>query len=326
MKASRAKGQPTAVATQDPAPADRAGPGTEPAAAAPAPAPADGRNARRQREIDELVAQALYAPQMSQRTIAALQASDKAVAGLADTVAAIGAAQKVVADNLRNADTVGYKAVRIIHGDPSQSDLRQATVQLDMQQGSLESTSRPLDVAIQGEGFFQVQVPGAPGGIGYTRFGNWFVNAKGELVAGVGSSYRVLPPMSIPAGTTDVTVSQDGRVEVVRAGDTVKVTVGRLMLTQFPNPSGLKQLGGAGSCTFVETPASGTPVEGSPGENGTGQILQGYLEQSNVDLTRERLRLRFLQNWREAILRAIDGEAPPAAARRMDSAGAGIEP
>lgn len=332
IRASRAKAQPTAAATQDSTPADRvdlvtASPASpaSPTGAAPS-RPPGGVDERRRREINELVDLAMNAPQLSQRTIAALRASDNAVAGLADTIQAIGSAQKVVADNLRNADTVAYKAVRLIHGDPSQADPRQATVELNMDQGSLENTSRPLDVGIQGEGFFQVQAPG--GGVAYTRFGNWFINATGELVAGAGDGHRLQPPITIPANTTELTISSEGDIDVDRPGQTAKVRVGRVMLTRFANPSGLKQLGGGGSL-FVETPASGRPLEGPPGANGAGLILQGFLEQSNVDLTRERLRLRFLQNWREAILRAIDGDIPPpppAPAARTDTAGAGSEP
>lgn len=282
--------------------------GTPAAAASPAE-----KAASKQQNIDALIAEALTAPQLGDRTIAALKVSDRAVAALADTITAIDAAQRIIVDNLRNVDTTGYKSTRTSCGEG-----RDVTCQIDVAQGELRSTGRPLDVAISGEGFFQVKIytPQHPqGSVGYTRNGNLLINKEGELVCtamtantprtGGVAGYQLLPPIALPADATEVTVNADGVVECTIAGKGLRRTVGRIGLTRFLNPSSLQGVGGG---IYLETDSSGRPIECPPGENGAGTITQGYLEASNVDLTRERLRLRFLQNWRGALFRAIDGE------------------
>jgi flagellar basal-body rod protein FlgG len=214
----------------------------------------------------------------------------------------------VVANNLANAETTAFKASRVNfedlmylmlkppgttteNGDLSPAGtfvglgVRVSNTQLDLGQGSLESTDRQLDVGIEGQGFFQVQVMDTIGnGTAYTRNGNFFVNNEGELVLGMGDGYRLIPAITIPPDTTSISIGQDGIVEVLREGEQDKQQVGQLQLTQFVNPQGLRLLGGS---LYQETEASGAPITGDPGENGTGLVLQGFLESSNVDPVKE---------------------------------------
>jgi flagellar basal-body rod protein FlgG len=162
-----------------------------------------------------------------------------------------------------------------------------------------------LDVAISGEGFFKVKVADSiSDGYAYTRNGNFFINRDGELVIGVGDdAYHLIPSITIPKGTTDITISQDGDIDVIRAGSNSRSRVGRLQLVRFVNPEFLNVLGGS---MLTQSEAAGPATDGRPGNNGLGQVLQGFLEGSNVDPTKERLRIRYLQNWRNTITRAVD--------------------
>ncbi len=214
----------------------------------------------------------------------------------------------VVANNLANAETTAFKRSRVNFEDLMYLTLKQpgttsssgdispagiyvglgtkvSNTQLDTEQGSMESTSRPLDVGIQGNGFFKVKIMDSIGdGYGYTRNGNFFVNDKGEMVLGMADGYRLIPKIIIPAGATDVSISTDGQVDVLRPGQTAKTNVGQFKLAQFVNPQGLKMLGGS---IYVETEASGAPIESKPGDSGSGTMLQGFLEGSNVDPVKE---------------------------------------
>jgi flagellar basal-body rod protein FlgG len=213
----------------------------------------------------------------------------------------------VVANNLANAETTAFKGSRMNFEDLMYLTLRQpgtvnaagdvspsgifvglgtkiSNTQLDMEQGSLENTSRPLDVGIQGNGFFAVKVLDSLGGTGYTRNGNFFVNQKGELVLGMGDGYRLIPPITVPTNYTDISIGQDGTVQIVKAGTNTKTNVGQLKLTQFPNPQGLQLLGGS---VYVPTDASGPALVSAPGQDGAGTVLGGYLEASNVDPVKE---------------------------------------
>lgn len=209
----------------------------------------------------------------------------------------------VVANNLANAETTAFKRSRVnfedlmynmlkppgtttAAGDLSPAGIfvglgvRVSNTQLDTEQGSMENTGRQLDVGISGNGFFRVKVLDTVGdGTAYTRNGNFFVNNEGELVLGMGDGYRLIPPITIPAGTTDVSISQEGVVEASIAGQNTKQQVGNLRLYQFINPQGLRLLG---QSLYTQTDATGEPLESNPGEDGAGQILQGFLEASNV--------------------------------------------
>jgi len=212
----------------------------------------------------------------------------------------------VVANNLANAETTAFKRSRVNFEDLMYLMLKQpgttnaagevspagifvglgtriSNTQVDLEQGSLENTGRQLDVGIQGQGFFRVKTSIGDGNA-YTRNGNFFVNKEGDLVLGMGDGYKLIPPIQIPTGTTDVSISEDGMVEVIRAGQNTKTRVGQLKITQFVNPQGLKLLGGS---LYQTTDASGDPLESNPREDGAGTILQGFLEASNVDPVKE---------------------------------------
>jgi flagellar basal-body rod protein FlgG len=227
----------------------------------------------------------------------------------------------VSANNLANAETNGFKASRVNFEDLMYMELKQPGVtsgaggngelspagifvglgtkisntQLDLTQGSPSSTDSPLDVAIQGDGFFRVKVMDSLGdGTAYTRNGNFFINANGNLVLGVGDGYQLVPPIKIPPGTTadQISISQQGVISITPPNATAKVTVGQLQLSDFPNPQGLKLLGGS---LYQQTDASGAPITGDPEQNGTGMVVQGYLETSNVDPVKELVNLIQIQ-------------------------------
>lgn len=214
----------------------------------------------------------------------------------------------VIANNLANAETTAFKRSRVNFEDLMYLTLKQpgsanasgevtpagifvglgtkiSNTQIDTEQGSLESTGGTLDVGISGPGFFKVKILDSIGnGVGYTRNGSFFLNRDGDLVLGIGDGYKLIPPINIPRGSTDITITQDGTVSYLRPGATTKTVAGQLQLAQFTNPQGLKLLGGS---IYIETEASGPPIESTPGEDGAGIILQTYLEGSNVDPVKE---------------------------------------
>jgi flagellar basal-body rod protein FlgG len=214
----------------------------------------------------------------------------------------------VVANNLANAETTAFKRSRVNFEDLMYLQLKQpgttnaagdltpagiyvglgtriSNTQVDLEQGSLENTNRPLDMGISGNGFFKVKILDSIGnGFGYTRNGNFFVNNNGQLVLGMGDGYKLDPPINIPPGVTEISVSESGIVQVLEPGKEEKTQVGQLKLTQFINPQGLNLLGGS---IYVPTEASGQPIESNAGEDGSGKILQAFLEASNVDPVKE---------------------------------------
>jgi flagellar basal-body rod protein FlgG len=216
----------------------------------------------------------------------------------------------VVANNLANAETSGFKGSRVNFEDLMYETLKQPGVtsgegdispagifvglgtkvsntEIDLTQGSPDNTNNPLDVAIQGDGFFRVKVlSGLGDGTAYTRNGAFFINAQGNLVVGMGDGYQLVPPIKIPPGTTadEIGISQDGLITVTPPNSATTTTVGQLQLSMFPNPQGLKLLGGS---LYQQTDASGTPTAVNPQENGAGLLLQNYLESSNVDPVKE---------------------------------------
>lgn len=112
-----------------------------------------------------------------------------------------------------------------------------------------------------------------------------FQNKNGDLVVGIGDGYQLVPPINIPIGATNITVSQDGQVQYTpKGGGATNATAGQILLSQFVNPQGLNLEGGS---IYSETPASGAPIPSIPGDNGAGQIQQGFLEESNVDPVKE---------------------------------------
>jgi len=162
--------------------------------------------------------------------------------------------------------------------------------------GELQNTNRPLDVAISGEGFFQVSLPG--GELRYTRDGGLQLNAEGQLVTSTG--YAIEPSISIPTDAESVDIAKDGGVNVTVAG-TASV-VGNIELARFPNPPGLSS---EGDNLFAETAASGTATTGTPGDSGFGTLQSGFLEKSNVQMITELVNLIKAQRAYETNSRAI---------------------
>ena len=155
----------------------------------------------------------------------------------------------------------------------------QGTARMDTQ-GSLNTTGNSLDMAIDGDGYFQVQMPG--GQLGYTRAGNFSRSPEGLLVTSDG--YQVMPGITIPQGATSISIGTDGTVSATLPGNSTSQSLGQVQIASFPNPAGLQS---AGDNYVKETTASGTANMGVPGEDGRGNVRQGMLEASNVNVVEE---------------------------------------
>jgi flagellar basal-body rod protein FlgG len=210
---------------------------------------------------------------------------------------------EVISNNLANVNTTGFKRSRAQFEDllyqtvqqPGTVDGSGASTTQEIQvgrgtrlsgvqrvelQGPLEQTGRPMDFAIEGDGFFQVQMPG--GELAYTRDGSFTISDQGTLVTNGG--YTVVPGITLPSDAMDLSVSRTGVVTVRTPGSSDQVEVGRIELARFPNAAGLRAMG---ENLLQETQASGSPQTGFPQENGYGQVLQGSLEGSNVEIVTE---------------------------------------
>jgi flagellar basal-body rod protein FlgG len=210
---------------------------------------------------------------------------------------------QVIANNLANVNTTGFKADRasfetlayqaITAPGAASSDSTKfatgtalgsgvkinGTDKVDTQ-GSLQQTSNSLDMAIQGGGFFQVKLP--DGTTGYTRDGNFNLSSDGNIVNSEG--YELQPQIQIPQGATNITIAQDGTVSVTMASQNSTTEVGKIETANFTNPSGLQS---AGNNLMTETAASGQPQVGAANVDGRGPIIQGSLESSNVNVVEE---------------------------------------
>ncbi|MBK9120355.1 MAG: flagellar basal-body rod protein FlgG [Phycisphaerales bacterium] len=216
----------------------------------------------------------------------------------------------VIANNIANADTVGFKAARanfqdllyqlrqqpgVQTSDESESPLGTqiglgvalSNTQTLFKQGSAIPSGEPLDAMIQGDGFFQVELPG--GGTGYTRAGNWIRNSEGELVLGHSFGYRLKDSPTIPDDVPRdrIGISSDGRI-IATMPDGTAQELGQIELARFVNPSGLLH---EGANIFTATLASGEPIEGTAGTDGRGQIMGGHLEQSTTEAVAELVEL-----------------------------------
>jgi flagellar basal-body rod protein FlgG len=218
----------------------------------------------------------------------------------------------VIANNLANANNDGFKASRANFEDLLYQKFQQPGVQnnnsdyrpiglevglgtrisgtqLDFAQGSLTQTGRPLDVAIEGDGFFRVKtLPSQGDGLAYTRTGKFFVNPQGNLVLQSSNGYQLDPAITIPQDATSVDIGNDGRVYVTQPGNTTPTNVGQIQLARFINPQGLTQIGGN---LYQKTPASGEPILDNPGNQGMGTLQSGTVEASNVDPVKELVNL-----------------------------------
>lgn len=218
----------------------------------------------------------------------------------------------VIANNLANVNTAGFKTFRanfedLLYDQKKQPGVENANgditpaglfvglgtqisnTQQDFTTGAATPTGNPFDLMIDGRGFFQVSILEELGdGIGYGRAGNFFVNPDGNLVLGNSQGPLIEPPITIPPNATDFSVSPDGIVSVTVEGEAEPTEVGQIELANFVNPAGLKPIGGN---LWVESAASGPPITGNPGEGGFGTILQSHLEASNVEPVRELVQL-----------------------------------
>jgi flagellar basal-body rod protein FlgG len=168
-------------------------------------------------------------------------------------------------------------------------------------EGTLQRTDNQLDLAVQGNGLFQIAPPNGSGQFLYTRAGNFHTNANGDVVTVDG--YYLQPRLNVPSDTIQISVGNDGTVSVIRANSpTTSSTIGQVTLARFINPAGLSS---EGSNYFSQTPASGQVTLNTPGQNGTGNIQGGFLEQSNVDVVSELVNLIQAQRAYEFNTKAI---------------------
>lgn len=226
-----------------------------------------------------------------------------------------------IAHNLANVNTTGFKRSRVefedlvydqtrVPGAPTSAvgeapigletglGVRPVATARDFARGNLRSTSGPLDLAIEGDGFFQVQLPN--GEVGYTRSGAFHMSADGQLVNAEG--YPLEPQISIPEGATSTTVSKDGIVSVMVAGQAAAQQIGTIETATFNNPAGLRALGGN---LFAATSASGEPAQGTPGSDSRGTLAQGFVEDSNVSVVEEMINMILGQRAYEANSRVV---------------------
>lgn len=227
----------------------------------------------------------------------------------------------VIAHNIANVNTNGFKKSRADFQDLMYQTLRLqgarteggamvptgiqiglgamlSSVQKVFQQGDYQRTDNELDVAIEGNGFFQVNLPS--GEKAYTRAGALKTDAEGKIVTSDG--YTIEPSLTIPARTTSISIENDGSVSVQIQGQTAPQSLGRIELATFINPTGLRAIG---KNLFMETDASGTPTTGNPGQNGIGTVLQGFLEMSNVNVMQEMINMIIGQRAYEVNSKAI---------------------
>jgi len=228
---------------------------------------------------------------------------------------------EVIANNLANASSPGFKVSRARFQDllylteraagtqssqvsyvPTGQSIglgtKTAAVDQIFTEGQLDNTTNPTDVAIQGDGFYQVSLP--DGTVAYTRDGSFRLNQNGQLVTLDG--YPVQPGISVPQGARNLTIGPDGTISVQVGNATTPTTVGTLQITRFINPAGLQPMG---QNMYVQTQAAGPPQVGVAGQNGFGSVLQGYLEMPNESVVSEMVELIEAQRAYEAGSKAL---------------------
>jgi flagellar basal-body rod protein FlgG len=231
-----------------------------------------------------------------------------------------------IANNLANANTTGFKMRRTQFQDLLYQNLiqpgaaagsqtvvpsglqiglgtRPSSNEIIFAQGNFQSTDNPLDVVIQGKGFFQVRRP--DGSLAYTRAGNFQLDRDGNMVTGDGDPIE--PQITVPAQAQSITIAADGTVSYTQPGQTASQVAGQIQLANFTNPAGLNSIG---KTLFTPTDASGEPTVGIPGgQEGLGTLLQGYIEQSNVSVVDEFVNMIVTQRAYEAnskVVKAAD--------------------
>ncbi len=233
----------------------------------------------------------------------------------------------VISHNLANASTVGFKKGHAVFEDLLYQTARQpgsassqntilptglmlgtgvktVAIPKTFSQGTLQTTDNELDVAIQGRGFFQIQMP--DGTTAYTRAGNFALDQNGQVVTS-GSGFALQPAINIPIDAQSLTIGQDGTVSVRLQGQAAPSVIGNLQTADFINPAGLQPIG---DNLFLETQASGAPTVGTPGLTGLGILRGGQLESSNVNAVEELIGLIETQRAYEMnakVISAVDG-------------------
>lgn len=228
----------------------------------------------------------------------------------------------VISNNLANVNTAGFKRDRAIFEDLLYQTVRQPGAQSSQDselatglsigtgvrvvateklftQGNLSQTGNPLDMAIQGRGFFEILLP--DGTLGYTRDGSFTIDSQGQMVNS--SGYTLQPGITVPAGVQSVSIGVDGTVSATLSGATAPTQLGTIQLTDFVNPTGLQP---RGENLFLETAASGNPQPGTPGIGGLGTLNQGSIETSNVNVVEELVNMIETQRAYEINSKAIE--------------------
>jgi flagellar basal-body rod protein FlgG len=226
-----------------------------------------------------------------------------------------------IANNIANVNTTGFKQARAEFQDLLYQSIRPAGAAASTSteypvglqvglgtrpvatsrvysQGDFRQTGNPLDIVIEGKGFFQVRLPN--GETAYTRDGSLHLNQEGVIVTSDGDPLE--PQITIPPDALEVVVGSDGTISVTQPGQSTPQQVGTIQLANFQNPPGLNALG---RNLFLQTAASGDPLTGNPGENGLGRLNQGFLEQSNVNVVEEMVAMIIAQRAYEVNSRAI---------------------
>jgi flagellar basal-body rod protein FlgG len=224
-----------------------------------------------------------------------------------------------ISNNLSNVNTTGYKRVKMEFQDLMYQALREpgtlnvegavspagvevglgvkpAATQRVFEQGSIIGTENPMDIAIQGEGLFQVSLP--DGTTAYTRDGSFSLSSEGTVVTS--SGFPITPSITVPSGAGDIKVSPAGVVTVQINGE--QQEIGQIELARFVNPSGLRAVGGN---LFTESEATGAPMVQTPGEEGAGTLMQNYTEASNVQAVQEMVNMITAQRAYEIVSKAI---------------------
>ncbi|HBE80985.1 MAG TPA: flagellar basal-body rod protein FlgG [Firmicutes bacterium] len=226
-----------------------------------------------------------------------------------------------ISNNLANVNTIGFKKLRPEFEDLLYQTLREPGSYVHQQtqlptglqvghgsravattkiftQGDFQQTENPLDLVIEGDGFFQIQMP--DGTTNYTRSGAFKIDSEGSIVNSEG--YYLQPRITVPQGIKSISVGADGIVSVMMPGENAAQQIGQLELATFVNPAGLSN---KGQSLYVQTPASGEPIVGIPDTNGTGDVRSGFLEMSNVKVVEEMVNMIVAQRAYDVNSKAV---------------------
>jgi flagellar basal-body rod protein FlgG len=226
----------------------------------------------------------------------------------------------VISNNLANVNTTGFKKSRAdfqdlmyqtlkTTGAPSTSSTQTVGIQVGLgatpaavtkvfTAGNITQTGNDLDLAVEGDGFFQIQMP--DGSTAYSRAGSFKKDGQGRVVNSDG--YPLIPEIVVPANATKITVGVDGTVSVIQSGQSSPTTLGNIQLASFSNPAGLSSMG---HNLYQQTDSSGNPNTGTPGQNGMGSVSQGFLEMSNVNVMEEMVNMIVGQRAYEINSKAV---------------------